>query len=248
MEAITRAPDPLATALGPEAARWIYLAMVNGDGSSLVLHNLARFKKPAEMRSRAGGRIVAFKGEVQEDFGLPHLLQFDEPDNNLFALDLFPLPALYGVAMFYHRDGENDLRFHNKIIPSPPGKQRYSRLILVPTEWAPWFLDNPDLGTTFWRLIFLMQEAEQDDRELLQHFAASITYACGLPDPRANSPVSALSSKWRRVTYTIRPPFTGRWRSGRATRSSMIRWRKGKNHRHQRPMSLTASLGGHERQ
>ncbi len=53
MEAITRAPDPLATALGPEAAKRIYLAMVNGDGSFLVLHNLARFEEPAGMRSQA---------------------------------------------------------------------------------------------------------------------------------------------------------------------------------------------------
>ncbi len=47
-----------------------------------------------------------------------------------------------------------------------------------------------------------MQEAEQEDRELLRHFAASITYACGLPDPKANRPVSALSSKWRWVNYS----------------------------------------------
>jgi hypothetical protein len=40
VEAITRAPDPLATALGPETTGRIYLAMVNGDGSFSVLHNL----------------------------------------------------------------------------------------------------------------------------------------------------------------------------------------------------------------
>ncbi len=190
---------------------------------------------------------MAFEGEVRDDFGLPCLLQFDKPDNDLFALDSFPLPALHGAAMFYHQDGENDLRFHNKILPSPPGGQRYSCLIPVPTEWAPWFLDNSDSGTTFRHLIFLMQEAEQHDRELLQHFAASITYACGLPDSRANCPVSALLSKWRWVTYS---KATLHWQrhSGRATRLSMIRWRKGKNHRHQRPMSSTASLGGHKRQ
>jgi hypothetical protein len=202
VEAITRAPNPLAMALGPEAAGRIYLAMVNGDGSFLVLHNLARFEKPGGMRSQAGGRIVAFEGEVRDNFGLPCLLQFDEPDNDLFVLDLFPLPALHGAAMFYHRDGENDLQFCNKIVPSPPSGQRYSRLILVPTELAPWFLDNPDLGTTFRHIIFLMQEVEQNEGELHRHFAASITYACGLPDPRANCPVSALSSKWRRVTYS----------------------------------------------
>ncbi len=47
-----------------------------------------------------------------------------------------------------------------------------------------------------------MQEAKQEDRELLGHFATSITYACGSPDPRANCPVSALSSKWRWVNYS----------------------------------------------
>ncbi len=137
VEAITRAPDPLAMALGPEAAGRIYLAMVNGNGSFLVLYNLPRFKEPVGMRSRAGGCIVAFKGEVQENFGLPHLLQFDKPDNDLFALDLFPVPALHSATMFYHRGGENDIQFHNKIVSSTPGEQRYSRLIPVPTEWAP---------------------------------------------------------------------------------------------------------------
>ena len=137
MEAITRAPNPLAMALGPEASRRIYLAMVNGDGSFLVLHNLARFEEPAGMRSQAGGHIVVFKGEVRDDFGLPRLLQFDELDNKLFELDLFPMPALHSTTLFYHQDGENDLRFHNKVIPSPPGGARYSRLIPVPTKWAP---------------------------------------------------------------------------------------------------------------
>ncbi len=51
VEAITRAPDPLAMAIGPEAAGRIYLVMVSGNGSFLVLHNLARFEEPAGMRS-----------------------------------------------------------------------------------------------------------------------------------------------------------------------------------------------------
>ncbi len=76
--------------------------MVNGDGTFFVLHNLARFEKPAGMRSWVGGRIMAFEGEVQDDFGLPRLLQFDEPDDNLFTLVLFPLPALHSAAIFYH--------------------------------------------------------------------------------------------------------------------------------------------------
>ncbi len=62
---------------------------------------------------------MVFEGEVRDDVGLPRLLQFDELDNDFFALDSFPLPALHGVAMFYHQDGENNLRFHNKVIPSP---------------------------------------------------------------------------------------------------------------------------------
>jgi hypothetical protein len=141
--------------------------MVNGDGSFLVLHNLARFEEPAGMRSWARGHIVVFKGKVQDNFGLPRLLQFDELDNKLFALDLFPMPALHSTALFYHQDRENDLHFHNKVVPPRTRGPRYSRLIPVPTEWAPWFLDKPDLGTTFRRLIFLMKEAERDDTELL---------------------------------------------------------------------------------
>jgi hypothetical protein len=105
VEAITRAPDPLATALRLEAAKRIYLAVVNGNGSFSVLHNLARFKEPAGTRSWAGGRIMAFEGEVRDNFSLPRLLQFDEPDDDLFALDLFPLRALHSAAIFYHQEG-----------------------------------------------------------------------------------------------------------------------------------------------
>jgi hypothetical protein len=139
LEAITRAPNPLATALGPEAAGRIYLAMVNGDGSFLVLHNLVWFEEPAGMRSRAGGRIMAFEGDIRDDFGLPRLLQFEEPDNELFALDLFPIPALHDAAIFYHRDGENDLRFHKgrplptwgpAVLPPHAGTNQMGPLVL----------------------------------------------------------------------------------------------------------------------
>jgi hypothetical protein len=75
--------------------------MVNSNGSFLVLHNLARFEEPVGLRSQAGGHIMAFEGEVRDDFGLPRLLQFDEPDDDLFTLNSFPLPALHCAAIFY---------------------------------------------------------------------------------------------------------------------------------------------------
>jgi hypothetical protein len=89
-------------------------------------------------------------------------------------------------------------------------------------------LDNPDLGTTFRRLIVLMQEAEQDDREQLQHFAASITYTCGLPDPRANCPISALSSKWRRVAYSKATLHwaTAQWEGHTVAKDTGVQWKK----------------------
>jgi hypothetical protein len=73
-----------------------------------------------------------------------------------------------------------------------------------------------------------MQEAEQDDREQLQHFAASITYACGLPDPRANFPISALSSKWRRVTYSKATLHwaTAQWEGHTVAKDTGAQWKK----------------------
>jgi hypothetical protein len=84
------------------------------------------------------------------------------------------------------------------------------------------------LGTTFRRLIVLMQEAEQDDREQLQHFAASITYACGLPDPRANCPISALSSRWRRVAYSKATLHwaTAQWEGHTVAKDTGVQWKK----------------------
>jgi hypothetical protein len=73
-----------------------------------------------------------------------------------------------------------------------------------------------------------MQEAERDNRELPRHFAASITYACGLPDPRAKHPVSALSSKWRRVTYSKATLHwaMAQWKSHAVIKDGGAQWKK----------------------
>ena len=223
-QAITKAFNPLGVALSPEAAGRIYLAMVNGNGHFLVLHNLARFEELAGMKSRAGGHIVAFEGEVQDDYGLFHLLQFDKPDNKLFALDSFPPPDIQAVALFYLPGGKNNRLFLDKIIPSPPGGKRYSRLIPIPTKREAFFLDQPNLGTTFRHFVKLMHGVD-GDRDLLWHCAASIIYTCGSPDPKARRPVSAMSSKWRRVAYSqaTRHWATAQWEGHTAIKGADTR-------------------------
>ena len=210
-------------ALSPEAAGRIYLAMVNGNGHFSVLHNLARFEEPPGMRSRAGGHLVAFEGEVRDDYGLPRLLQFDEADDELFALDSFSPPDIRAAALFYFPGGKNDRRFLNKITSSPPGGKRYSRLIPIPTEWGPYFLDQPNFGTTFRQLVKLMHE--EDRKDLLWHCAASLIYVCGSPDSKARRPVSTMSSKWRRVAYSqsTRHWATAQWEGHAATKEADAR-------------------------
>ncbi len=92
---------------------------------------------------------MAFEGEVRDDYGLPRLVQFDEADNELFALDSFPPPDIRAAALLYFPGGKYNHRFLNKITPFPPRGKRYSRLITIPTEWGPYFLDQPNFGTTF---------------------------------------------------------------------------------------------------
>jgi hypothetical protein len=119
-KAITKAPDPLGVALSPEAAGRISLAMVNGNGHFSVLHNLARFEEPVGMRSWAGGHLVAFEGEVQDDYGLPHLLQFDQADGELFALDLFP-PQTSGLRhCFTSREARTTTVSSTRLPPPRP--------------------------------------------------------------------------------------------------------------------------------
>ena len=64
------------------------------------------------------------------------------------------------------------------------------------------FLDSPSMGMAFRRLVKLMQTARKVERTLLRPFCEGMALACGLHDPTAINPNSAINSKWRRIAYT----------------------------------------------
>jgi hypothetical protein len=50
-----------------------YLVIMNGGTHMVVIYHLYRWKAPDGGQSRLDGRIVAFKGEIMDAHGLPHL-------------------------------------------------------------------------------------------------------------------------------------------------------------------------------
>jgi hypothetical protein len=66
--------------------------------------------------------------------------------------------------------------------------------------WAPLFLDYPDNGQTYRRLIHLMRGAMKADLVPLRPLAEGLALACACRT--GADPGSALNSRWKRVPYT----------------------------------------------
>jgi hypothetical protein len=52
------------------------------------------------------------------------------------------------------------------------------RLIPIPVEWVPMFLDYPDSGTAFRRLVDLVNLVDGAEQDKYTYLARSIAYAC----------------------------------------------------------------------
>ena len=222
-QALSRTPSSPVAAVDRIAPELAYLVRMNGESEFSVLHHLHRWRSPEGVRSRLNNRIVAFEGEVRSEHGLPLLFRFDEDDDKLLQLQLLPSGLANHAADFY-RDGQQDDEFHRGQVPP---RQDYrgnttatgGRLIPIPVSWAPFFLDYPNMGLAFRRLIHLMWGAEPRDRGHLKPFSNGIALACGTPHPTDDSPCSALDSLWKRVPYTrtTLAGATAAWENHRGT-------------------------------
>ena len=190
----------LAAALAHEASEQTYLAVPNGEGVFLVIHGLTWWAEAPGGARNQRGHLVAFEGNVRSGQGVPNLWRFDEPDEQLFRLVMLPPVALREVATFYASD-DNDDYYRNTIVPDEGGAgwaPRCGRLIPIPVEWASLFLDYPDLGTTFRRIVDLIQSVDEAERVKFQYLAQSVAYACSSASEETR-PVSTMASKWKRL-------------------------------------------------
>ncbi len=145
---------------------------------------------------------MAFEGNIRSGRGVPNLWRFDKPDEQLFWLVKLPQVALHNVAMLYASD-DNDDYYRDTIIPDKGGAgwaRMCGRLIPIPGEWAVLFLDYPDLSTTIWRIMDLINLVDKAERVKFRHLAQSVAYTCFLASKSARL-VSTMASKWKRLIF-----------------------------------------------
>jgi hypothetical protein len=164
-------PANLEAAINEDAPKRAYLAVMNGAKHLSVLHRQHRWKTPDGGRSRLGGCIVPFEGEVWDAHSLSLLWKFDEEEEVLLELYQLPASALHHAALFYHDGNKND-QFHSRRTPPIPewrGEtiETCRRLIPIPVGRAPMFLDYPSMGTAFRQVIQLMLPAEATEQHCL---------------------------------------------------------------------------------
>jgi hypothetical protein len=192
-----------AVALAPEAKERTYLAVPNKEGVFSVFHGLTWWADAPGGVCNQQGNLVAFKGNICSGRGVPNLWRFDEPDEQLFRLVKLPPVALRDVARFYASD-DNDDYYRDTIVPDKGGagwKPMCGHLIPIPGEWAALFLDYPDLGTTFRRIVDLINLVDEAKRVKFQHLVQSVAYAC-LSASKSARPMSTMASKWKRLIFT----------------------------------------------
>jgi hypothetical protein len=82
-----------------------------------------------------------------------------------------------------------------------------TRLIPIPLEWAPMFIDGPNFGTAFRWVFDLFNSLDEDDWSDLYPILNMIGMACCAADD-SDMPPSTLSTQWTRLTYHAR---TKKW-------------------------------------
>jgi hypothetical protein len=173
-----------------------------------VMHSLRWWAEAPGGSRNQHGRIVTFEGEVRTGTGLPNLWRFEEPDDHLFRLLTLPQLSLSDTAQFY-KDETNDKYYRTTVVPDEEGPGRApacGRLIPIPVEWAPMFLDYPKAGTAFRRLVNLVNSVDRAERDKFTYLARSMAYAC-LSANKGEHHMSTMSIQWKRMVMS-RPTKT----------------------------------------
>jgi hypothetical protein len=204
----------LESALGPKAKGWTYLAMLNAEGVFLVMHGLQWWAGPPSGARNQHGKVVGFKGEVRMGTNVPNLWRFEEPEEQLLRLLTLP-PVLLSDTARYYADRANNKYYCTTVAPDARGAgwaPSCGRLIPIPVKWVPMFLDYPDSGTAFRRLVDLVNLVDKAKQGKFTYLAWSMAYAC-LSASKEEHPVSTMSARWKRLVMsrTMRTWATSAW-------------------------------------
>jgi hypothetical protein len=204
----------LKSALELKAKGQTYLAMLNAKGVVSVMHGLLWWAGAPGGACNQCKKVVAFKGEVQMGTNVPNLWRFEEPEEQLLRLLTLP-PVLLSDTACYYADRANDEYYSTTVAPDAGGASwapSCGRLIPIPVEWAPMFLDYPDSGTAFRRLVDLVNLVDKAERGKFTYLAWRVAYAC-LSASKEEHRVSTMSTWWKRLVMsrTTRTWATSAW-------------------------------------
>jgi hypothetical protein len=93
-------------------------------------------------------------------------------------------------------DEVNNEYYRTTVVPDAGGASwapACRRLIPIPVKWEPMFLDYPDLGTAFHRLVDLVNLVNGAERDKFTYLTQSMAYAC-LSASEEKHPVSTMST------------------------------------------------------
>jgi hypothetical protein len=206
-------PDPcaVAAALEPNAASArAYLVVMNGKVGFTLLHHLQRVDWEIWPGDPIANQIVAFEGDIRPQGPTPNIVVFNEAKDTLFRQFNLPLVCLVETnARYSSRANGNDQSHMFVVDPLVTARVAgaVTRMIPIPMEWAPMFVDGPNFGTAFCRVFGLFNSLDKDDRTGLYPVLEMIGIACCTAND-SDMPPSTLSTQWTRLTYHA---WTKRW-------------------------------------
>ena len=155
-------PDPgaVTAAMQPDAASArAYLVVMNGDVVFTLLYHLQRMDQDIRPGDPIANQIVAFEGDIRPQGPSPNVAVFNQAEDTLFLwFNLTPACLSETHKYYSSRAKGNDQNNTFVVDPSITVKVTgaVTRLIPIPLEWAPMFLDRPNFGTSFRRVFDLL--------------------------------------------------------------------------------------------
>jgi hypothetical protein len=146
--------------------------------------------------------VVAFRGEVWTNDGTPDVFVFKEDEGALFKRLYLPRVSAMETVKAYKQDSKGD--YAHTFVLNPTIKdwkaKPTTRMMPIPLELAPMFVDNPDFGMAIQRMRGLFMSITDDERYRLVEIFGMMTRAC-CAVKASDGADSTLAVNWQRLTY-----------------------------------------------
>jgi hypothetical protein len=172
------------------------------DGGFTLMYNLQRANRELRPGNPIKSRVVAFGGEVQPDDDTSDVFVLEEDKDDLFERVYLPQVSVTDTVKAYDQDSKGDYTHTFVLDPATWDKKAKptTRMMPIPLEWAPMFVDNPDFGTTVRRMRDLFMSVTDDERYRLVDIFGMITQAC-CATREGDGAGSTLAVDWRKLKY-----------------------------------------------